>query len=247
MGLEQRARAYCKKDEWLFADMRECLNKGDAEVLYADENGVLLFDKPSGVMMFAADDNGAAKGILARFSSEAILEEHDFIVAHGDGVRDAVADRFEIERENVCFQVVYTKKAPLPLKGTLRFKKATEKELPIIQREYDLESPENLARLCAQGKIYCAFLPEEQGGDFVGFIGRHPDGSMGLLLIFPVYRRHGYAEELESYMTNVILAEGRVPYAHIIEDNFKSAALQKKLGFTVANEKVRWCRLKSVK
>lgn len=247
MDLEQRARAFCEKDELLFADMRECLNKGDAEVLCAEENGVLLFDKPSRVMMFAADDYDAASGILARFSPERILEGHGFIVAHGDGVRDAVAERFEFERETVCFQVVYTKKSPLPLKGALRFEKASGKELPIIQREYALESPESLAKLCEQGKIFCAFLPEEQGGDFVGFIGRHPDGSMGLLLIFPDYRRHGYAEELESYMTNVILAEGRVPYAHIIEDNFKSVGLQKKLGFSAADEKVRWCRLKAVK
>ena len=68
---------------------------------------------------------------------------------------------------------------------------------------------------------------------------------MGLLLIFPEYRRRGYAEELEGYMTNVILSEGRVPYAHIIEDNYKSVNLQKKLGFSVADEKVYWLRLKT--
>ena len=74
----------------------------------------------------------------------------------------------------------------------------------------------------------------------IGYIGQHPEGSMGLLLIFPQYRRHGYAEELESFQINAILAEGRTPYAHIIEDNFKSFSLQQKLGAIVASGKVVW-------
>ncbi|MBQ8885501.1 MAG: GNAT family N-acetyltransferase [Clostridia bacterium] len=241
----QQAKVYFEKNKRLFIDMQECVDKGNAELLYAGADGVLLFDKPSRIMMFAADNKASALAILGRFPLRSIGEKHPFIVAHGEETRLAVEESFGIERQTACYQVVYEKSEPIALKGALNFKKAGKEELPIIQREYALESPENLERLCAQGKIYCAFLPQEQGGAFVGFIGRHPEGSMGLLLIFPEYRRRGYAEELEGYMTNVILSEGRVPYAHIIEDNYKSVNLQKKLGFSVADEKVYWLRLKT--
>lgn len=79
-----------------------------------------------------------------------------------------------------------------------------------------------------------------KSGEFVGFIGRHPEGSMGLLQVFPEYRRQGYGEELESFMINRFLEEGRVPYAHIIVDNEKSMNLQKKLGYEVADKKIYW-------
>lgn len=75
---------------------------------------------------------------------------------------------------------------------------------------------------------------------FVGYIGQHPEGSMGLLYIFPEYRRHGYAEELERFQINEIVSQGRTPYAHIIEDNEKSLALQKKLGAIFADDKIVW-------
>ena len=74
----------------------------------------------------------------------------------------------------------------------------------------------------------------------MGFIGRHPEGSMGLLLVLPEYRRRGYGAELESFMIEKILGEGRIPYAHIIEDNFNSLSLQRKLGCEAAEEKVYW-------
>ena len=63
---------------------------------------------------------------------------------------------------------------------------------------------------------------------------------MGLLFIFPEFRRRGYAQELESFQINAIIAEGRTPYAHIIEDNYKSIALQQKLGAVFADDKVVW-------
>ena len=70
---------------------------------------------------------------------------------------------------------------------------------------------------------------------------------MGLLYVFPKFRRRGYAKALESFQINAILAEGRTPYAHIIEDNVESIALQQKLGAIFADEKVLWMSRSSSK
>ena len=62
----------------------------------------------------------------------------------------------------------------------------------------------------------------------------------GVSIKFGHNRRQGYGEELESFMINRFLEEGRVPYAHIIVDNEKSMNLQKKLGYEVADKKIYW-------
>ena len=43
MNLEQKALAYLERDRLLFADMLEPLRRGSAELLYVQEDGVLLY------------------------------------------------------------------------------------------------------------------------------------------------------------------------------------------------------------
>jgi len=159
------------------------------------------------------------------------------LVAHGETVRAAAYEKLGLKGETACFQVIYTSKSLRSLKGELNFRIPDRAEIERIKSEYHLESPENIEMLCSERKIWCGFL---KSGEFVGFIGRHPEGSMGLLQVFSEYRRQGYGEELESFMINRFLEEGRVPYAHIIVDNEKSMNLQKKLGYEVADKKIYW-------
>jgi GNAT superfamily N-acetyltransferase len=153
----------------------------------------------------------------------------------------AVRSVYPVLREVPCFQVVYETDERLPDGEDLIYRRADKADLAVIIENYDRESPENLKKLQEDGKIISAF--QKSDGAFVGFIGRHPEGSMGLLLIFPEYRRHGFAYHLEGRLINEILDEGRLPYAHIVEDNDKSLALQKKLGFSIADEKITWQKI----
>lgn len=229
-------------------------------MIYAREDGVFFRDDDgfyeNGTYVFASKDETAARKILLLFPEEYEDVKNSAFVCHGKKQAEFCRSFFGFDRVTDCYQVTYTPPAPLPLKGALRFEKAGEKQLQTIIETYDRESPESLKKLVAAKKINCAYATdaseraddeENQAGasggrkeHFVGFIGQHPEGSMGLLLIFPKYRRHGYAEELESYQINEIRAEGRTPYAHIITDNFKSISLQKKLGANVADDLVIW-------
>ncbi len=241
---ESRALRYFTRNENLYTDMSECVARGAAQIVYADWDGVLLYEKASGVYMFAAEEQDAAERILSAFDEHELAKRSGLLVAHGEIARAVAYKILHLKGETACFQVVYTKKEPRPLSGTLEFRFPKREQIKIIQREYHLESPENIEKLCANGEIVCGFIKDSGARDksscFVGFIGRHPEGSMGLLQVFPAYRRRGFGEELESYMINRFLEEGRIPYAHIIEDNFKSMKLQKKLGYEVADEKVYW-------
>ncbi len=233
--MKEQALLYLEQNPLLFADMKECILKGDAEIYHASEKGVFLRDIPSNIYMHAGE-----KEILC-VAREKIATTSGWLVSHGDGSEQAVEEVYPVLRKTRCFQVVYETEDRLDEGNELYFQKATEKELAVIVENYDKESPENLKKLQQSGKIICAF--QKSDGAFVGFIGRHPEGSMGLLLIFPEFRRKGYAYHLEGRLMNEILDEGRLPYAHIIDDNEQSLALQKKLGFTQANEKIVWNKI----
>lgn len=242
-GTEERARQYFSHDFALYVDMSECVSRGAAEIFYAAEDGVFLCERVSGIHMLAADSSETARRLLEAFSMRFPDPKRKFLVAHGDAVLRAAYDCLPVCAETSCYQVVYTG-GRRTLAGALRFARPEEAELETIKREYSLESPKNLDRLAAAGNIWCGFARENGKDTFVGFIGKHPEGSMGLLQVFPEYRRRGYGEELESFMINRFLDEGRIPYAHIIDDNRKSMNLQKKLGYDVANEKIYWLALR---
>jgi ribosomal protein S18 acetylase RimI-like enzyme len=78
------------------------------------------------------------------------------------------------------------------------------------------------------------------GGRTFGFIGRHQDGSMGMMEVLPKYRRQGWGERLERALIKMILNEGELPYGHVIVGNEASAKLQDKLGFMRCKKVVTW-------
>ena len=212
------AEAFIAKNPVLYADMADMLRTRKCRMIYAREDGVFFRDDDgfyeNGTYVFAAKNETAARKILLLFPEEYEDVKNSAFVCHGKKQAEFCRSFFGFDRVTECYQVTYT-------------------------------PPDTLKKLVAAKKINCAYATDadEDGnarGNFVGYIGQHPEGSMGLLLIFPEYRRHGYAEELESYQINEIRAEGRTPYAHIITDNFKSISLQKKLGANVADDLVIW-------
>jgi len=66
------------------------------------------------------------------------------------------------------------------------------------------------------------------------------EGSIGLLEIFPEYRRLGYGTALESFLVNQMLEKGQVPFGLIEVNNKNSIDLQNKLGFKISEDKVYW-------
>jgi GNAT superfamily N-acetyltransferase len=106
----------------------------------------------------------------------------------------------------------------------------------MLTATYDLVSPEELRRIVKRRKL----LLGHDRGNPVGFIGEHLEGSMGLLYVFPEYRRHGYAVALEKAMIARTLKEGFIPFGQVEKGNHASLALQKKIGMTVSDNLICW-------
>ncbi len=239
----QQAISLLNTNLLFYADMLECIKRGRAQIIYAchentAKDGVLLYDKPSGIYMLASAQKAGAYEALSALKNKEVAKKSGWLVVHGDVAREAVYEKLHIVYETPTVQAAYLSKTPLPLQGKLHFAYPQQAEIGQIKLNYDKESPENIERLAKNKKIYCAFAKNE----FVGFIGEHPEGSMGMLHIFPVHRRHGYAEELESFLVNEYLKADRIPYGHVVVGNEPSMRLQRKLGFAFAEEKLYWMK-----
>jgi len=234
----ETALAFCAKNLLSYIDIAECV-KGGGNILYASERGVLVEHTPSGILMLAAADGETAETALGFLALATPSKGGRWLVAREGVARETARRLLCVSRETTCFQVAYLGKTLLAVKGELNFRLAERAEIEVIKQNYDLEPPENMEKLFLEKKIYCGF----HGGKFIGFIGSHPEGSMGMLHVFPEYRRKGYAEELEKRLANEYIMDGRVPYGHVIVNNLPSLALQKKLGLQVADEKICWLRV----
>lgn len=65
---EALALKYFGRNKKLYTDMAECVSRGAAKILYAGRDGVLLYEKSSGIHMLASEEKAAAKRILKRWT-----------------------------------------------------------------------------------------------------------------------------------------------------------------------------------
>jgi GNAT superfamily N-acetyltransferase len=64
--------------------------------------------------------------------------------------------------------------------------------------------------------------------------------EVSAVVTHPSYTGKGYAKQLSSYVTNIILSQGKIPYLHTGETNPISIPLYHKLGYTVRRKISFW-------
>ncbi len=113
-----------------------------------------------------------------------------------------------------------------------------EEELPAFLSHYDMEDEAEARAHIERGELFAA----EYEGRLAGFMGLHNDGSMGLLEIFPEYRKLGVGRAIEKFLINFCLDRGWTPYGQVFLSNEASFSLQEHLGMSVDRTKVLcWC------
>lgn len=226
----EKAIQYLEKNRLLHIGMLEAIRKGNAEILEASEEGVLLLDRSCNVHMMSAANQEKGKALL-----DQITDCYQLIVCQEELVPYA-SEKFGMYTLFPCKKVVRFSKEKLDLKTDLRIERADEAHVTMIKEVYHTIPPEEVDEISRRGNLFCAFAGEE----FVGFSGNHLDGSLGLLDIFPAYQGRGYGETLERFMVNYILDKGDIPYGEIVIGNTISENLQRKLGFEISEETITW-------
>ncbi len=207
------------------------LRRGTGEVIERHDAALLVHDRISGAYMLGCEDPALGADILERRAAG----DWRLLMVSDRGLGLKAFARYGFEGMMACYQTAYD--GPMPeLTGCLALRNAEEADLPLLTAAYDLVSPEELGLIVARGKLIMGFA----GGRPAGFAGEHLEGSMGLLYVFPEFRRRGYAMELERAVIARTLRGGYIPFGQVEKDNRASLALQRKLGMTVSDRLICW-------
>ncbi|MCD8326518.1 MAG: tRNA (guanosine(37)-N1)-methyltransferase TrmD [Lachnospiraceae bacterium] len=169
-------------------------------------------------------------------SSSADLKGRLFCVCQQE-IIPLLRQRYQTTEVRGCCQAYYTRGVPLPVRKDLEIRRLDLSFEEEIFREYhELVTLKELREHLSDGDMYGAFVENQ----LAGFIGTHFEGALGMLYVFPEFRRRGIAAALEAYMINEALLRGEIPFGQIFEGNEASLQLQKKLGLNVTDMILWW-------
>ncbi|MEG2989039.1 MAG: GNAT family N-acetyltransferase [Oscillospiraceae bacterium] len=232
MSLLEQAICYVNRDRVLYANILEILRRESEELIYADSDGVLLYDKDSEVYMMSAQST-----VLADWMLRKLPEKLEILVGFEQFYREEAKRRYGFKTEEICLSVLYEKREPPelpPFEGELR--QLTRADTEFVHSHYSCDfSMDYIQRAIDQGMM--GIFVE---GHMAGFIGSHFEGTMGLLEILPEYRRRGFGELLERAQVRLCMSQGILPTGHVFADNEKSLALQRKIGLSVSEDTLFW-------
>jgi tRNA (guanine37-N1)-methyltransferase len=222
--MEQKALDCLMKNRLLHMDMLEALRHGEADILYAGGDGVLIFHTECEAYMLSAVSEESAEHITAH------LTHAVNIVLHQPYLREELARHFSLQYAMPCHQAAWMRETPVPApEAEADIRPLGMENFPAVFEHYTNIPDEAYIR----SRIRAGMLGIYIKGQLAGFIGTHPEGSMGMLEVFPGYRRRGLAYRLENEMMRRRQAQGRVPFAQIMAGNAASVALHIKLGMEV--------------
>lgn len=210
-------------------DMLEPLKRGTAEVLYAGTDGVILFETQSEACMIALDDLEKCKQIV-NFSNY-----HTFVV-HNPNVAGYIKENYTFAHTFNVNQASYQKN--VLFEGNFEnVAQLTKKDADVIFKNYkSVDDLEYITQLLNKKLLWGVY----ENNVLAGFMGVHPEGSMGLLEVLPQFKRKGYGYQLETFLINYFLKKGQMPFCQVVEGNEASLKLQQKIGMEISPETTTW-------
>ena len=228
-------RPIIEADPVRYLDLTQPLARGTGSVVDADEYGALVRVRLAGggdhYTLCAQNERRAAQLIAL------LPEDPGYVTWHEEVCWPLLQERFGYPNCSRCWQVAYMKSAPLPMPDhPFAFRVLDESFYPVVRMQYTLIGDSDLMETLRRREVIGAF----DGDTLAGFMGWHDDGTLGLLEVYPSYRRRGLATLLEKHIFNRELSRSFIPYAQIFDDNLPSLALQASLGCQRSTGPVYW-------
>ena len=223
----------CEKNLLRDAGIKVLKDRGSAEILEEDEQGIFVKDTWSIAYILVCEDT--ARGI--EWLEKHKYRGYELLMLYGRDLADYAVDNLGLTMDMVCHQLVWTKPEPPKRTENLVFATAAEKDIPFIKENYHAWDDDWCMELIDRGNIQIPWLDEETP---IGFIGEHLEGALGLLFVRPEYRNRGFALEMEAFMIKHVMDKGILPYGHVVLGNEKSLFLQQKIGFDTWDGEVYW-------
>lgn len=225
-----RAVAYLEQAPLENIDMLENLRHFGAQVLAADEEGVLL-RADNGLLMLSCADEAAE-----RFCSG--LPPAELFLAHGQAAAQAAIRATGFSVDMRCRQTAWLGAQPPPVGDTgLEMRTLGPEWEDFVQQHYGLDIGGGYMRGRLEAGVMVGAFTE---GEIAGFAGEHAEHTMGMLEVLPAYRRRGVGRALTAHLVARNLAQGRVPHAQADVDNHASLTMQQSMGFAVGTGVLYW-------
>ncbi|MBR0302874.1 MAG: GNAT family N-acetyltransferase [Clostridia bacterium] len=206
------------------------MKRGTGEVLEERDGAILVKDLVSGAYLLSCSDKELGTSLLDRYADKCGL-----MMTTDCDLGISFYERYGFSEKLECFQFAYYGEAP-STDDTLFVRCADAGDLPMLTETYHLISPAELRLVVERGSLLLGY----RDGRPVGFIGEHLEGSMGLLFVFPEFRRRGFAAELEKIYIGKTIERGFIPFGQVEKDNAASLRLQEKLGMTRSDSLICW-------
>lgn len=219
---------FLERDSLRCVAAREMYRQKDAKVLAFTGDALLM--EARGIHALSADSAESAMKACEGMDSIRL------IVCDCEAAAPLLQKKYGFGRSKACYNVIYGGKNPVPVEEGARLASIDERDAGRVIECYGLLPPEQVRRHIIEGTLLGGYAD----GEWVGFIGIHDEGSMGMLYIFPTARRKGLGYTLEGLLINRLLAEGKLPWAQIFTDNHASLALQQKLGMVRSRDLIVW-------
>lgn len=219
-----------RSDPAFYADMEAYRRSGEWEIAHESPTALWLRWRRDRLHAIAAFDPAEARELLRK------IPPKDAVVLRGCKGLDRIATEAGFNGCSPCRQALYESSNPIPVRTALTIRHPDESDYPKVAESYHMIDADELRADFNRPDFLGAYLDRT----FVGYIGVHNDGAMGMLYVFPPYRRHGYAEALCGALINRQLEKGRLPFAQILADNEESLRLQRKIGLSISAGPIYW-------
>lgn len=215
-------------------DLEELLRIGAGRELYRGAEGCILAEGEGEDSLTVFSDILDGETLLARLR-DLRLQGVDLAAVKSEDALRALEREYGLTGNHPCTQWVYCLPEP-PAYPACDIRPLTSEYAETAGKQYHQNFDYVRERISA-GKMWGLF----EGGALAGFIGVHTEGAMGMLEIYPAYRRRGYGYALGAFLIGRQMRSGATPYCHVIDGNDASLGLQKKLGMQKADLPSIWC------
>jgi len=226
---KEKAFRYLLEDSLSYIDMLEPLRRGTADIIYAENDGVVIYERNSQACMISMQESEKYKFIFD-------FEKYHSFAVHQKNISEWIQQKGNFSHSFEAYQAVYRKKQNfVDCFDDIRVLTCDNVD-QICQNYKAMDDRKYIETLIDRKQLWGIFDKDA----LAGFIGEHLEGSMGLLEVFPEYRRKGYGYKLESFLINHFLQLNKIPFCQVMTDNVKSLALQQKFGMDISKQTTIW-------
>lgn len=214
------ALSLLRRDPVSNADMIYPLQRGETDILKADEDGVLFIDRVSRICFASLPDTeGSVSKLMA------VTGVNGFAI-HGASLAEKLS---RLVRMNVSIPYVtsvYVGKTAPSVPRVCSVKTLNAESMEEMLSLIPVKNPDLLRAYAKEGLVRGATITDEP----VGFISLLPQGGMGLLSVRNGFRRRGIGEMLEAQCIKELLAKGIIPYGLVPANDAPAKEMSAQLG-----------------